>query len=98
MVQYPAEYKRSRFISDAFGEPDSLIKPHVLYKRPGANDQLRCRAYAALFDKVIDPADVKLIYKAVMCSLPTGDSRFKELIETELNRKLGYACKGRARS
>ncbi len=72
MVQYQAEYKWSSFRSNAFGEPDSLVKLYDLYKRPGATDELRCRAYAALFDKVIDPADVKLIHNAVMCSIPTN--------------------------
>jgi len=98
MVQHPAGYTGSSFTSIAFGEPDSLIKSHDLYKRLGATDELRCQAYASLFDKDIDHADVKLIHNAVMCSMPTGDSRFKEQIEKALDRRLGYACRGRPRS
>ncbi len=95
MTQHPVEYTWSSFRSNALGQPDPLIKIHEMYRRLGATHELRRQAYAALFDGVIDPDDVKLIHNAVMCSMPTGDSRFKEQIETVLKRKVGYLHRGR---
>ena len=95
MVQHPAEYKWSSFRFNALGEADPLIKTHEIYQRLGTTNELRCQAYTALFETVIDPDDVKLVRNAARCSMPTGDSRFKEQIEKALNRKVGYACRGR---
>ena len=98
MVRHPADYKWSSFRCNAMGQPDPLIKTHDVYKRLGATDTLRWQAYTALFDNVIAPDEVSLIRNAVMCSMPTGDSRFKAQIEKALNRKVGYACRGRPRT
>lgn len=97
MVQHPAEYKWSSFRFNAFGEPDQLVKTHEIYQRLGATDELRWQAYTALFDTVMDPGEVTLIRNAIACSMPTGDSCFIKQIEKALNRKVGYACRGRPR-
>ena len=97
MVKHPAEYKWSSFRSNALGEPDPLINTHDLYQRLGTTTELRCQAYTALFTTVIDPEDAKLIRNAARFSMPTGDNRFKAQIEKALNRKVGYAGRGRPR-
>jgi putative transposase len=97
MVRHPAEYRWSSYRFNAFGQPDPLVDPHQIYQHLGATDALCWQAYAALFDEDIDPDDVKLIRNAIQCSMPTGDSHFKEQIEKALNRKVGYAHRGRPR-
>jgi putative transposase len=97
MVRHPAEYRWSSYRFNALGQSDPLIVPHQIYQLLGTTDALRWQAYAALFNEDIDPNDVKLIRNAVLCSMPTGDNHFTEQIEKALNRKVGYAHRGRPR-
>lgn len=68
---------------------------HKAHERPGLNDPERQEACAALFEYAIDPDDANLIRAAALCSMPTGDSRFKAQIEQALQRRLGYVHRGR---
>ena len=50
---------------------------------------------ATLFETALNTADSQVIRNAVRFSIPTGDNQFKKQIERMLNRKVGYAYRGR---
>ena len=95
MVRHPADYKWSSYRANALGESNSLLQHHEIYHRLGVDNHQRQQAYAGLFDHLIESEDIKLIRNAARCSMPTGDNRFKKQIEKTLNRKVGYAHRGR---
>ncbi len=97
MVKYPADYQWSSYRCNAEGESNNLITPHEIYTCLGSNQESSFRAYASLFDGMLDHADIQMIRNGVRFSMPTGDSRFKQQIERVLNRKIGYAHRGRPR-
>jgi len=95
MVKHPADYQWSSYRANALGEANTLIHQHETYHRLGLDIHQRQKAYAGLFEHHINPDDIKLIRDSARCSMPTGDNRFKEQIERALNRKVGYAHRGR---
>jgi putative transposase len=97
MVSHPAEYRWSSYRCNAHGQACSLIRPHQLYLDMGHCNRDRQKAYADLFKSALDKKDVDVIRNAARFSMPTGDNRFKAQIEKALNRKLGYAHRGRPR-
>lgn len=97
MVKHPADYKWSSYKRNAQGEPDVVISSHEIYSRLGLSNDDRRQAYSSLFETNINREDVQVIRNATRFSMPTGDSRFKQQIEQMLNRKVGYAHRGRPR-
>ena len=97
MVNHPSEYKWSSYMCNAHGEVNRLICPHETYNRLGLSEKSRQQAYASLFEDVVDVNKIQVIRNAVQFSMPTGDSRFQHQIEQALNRKVGYAYRGRPR-
>ena len=97
MVKHPAEYRWSSYRCNAQGQSCKLISPHSTYCRMGANNETRQQAYAELFKYALEHKEEKLIRNAARLSMPTGDNRFKRQIEQALNRKVGYAHRGRPR-
>jgi len=95
MVKHPGDYKWSSYRANALGETNALLRHHDTYHRLGLDNHQRQQAYTGLFEHLIEPDDIRLVRNAVMCSMPTGDNRFKEQIESALNRKVGYAHRGR---
>ncbi len=97
MVDHPSRYKWSSHRCNAQGNADRLIRPHEIYLRLERCESSRRKAYAELFDNLLDPVDVRLIRHAARSSMPAGDNRFKIQIEEALKRKVGYAHRGRPR-
>ena len=97
MVKHPAEYRWSSYRANALGKTNELITQHEVYKRIGNCEASRQEGYARLFDRAIDPDDICRIQSTANCSMPLGNTRFKQQIETALKRKLGYAHRGRPR-
>ena len=97
MVKHPAEYRWSSYRANAFGEKDELITQHEVYQRLGNCEASRREGYTKLFDTAIDPDDARRIRSTASFSMPLGDSRFKQQIETALKRKVGYEHRGRPR-
>lgn len=95
MVKHPSEYKWSSYRCNALAEKNPLISHHLLYEALGLNVDNRLKAYQLLFDRDLEQHDIKLIKNSALFSMPTGDNRFKAQIEQALNRKLGYARRGR---
>jgi hypothetical protein len=50
MVADPTDYPWSSYPSNALGQPDDLVVPHLEYQRLGASDESRQLAYRALFN------------------------------------------------
>lgn len=95
MVTHPQAYRWSSYACNANGESNKLIQPHALYNALGLDATERLEAYRALFRHELDASVLGCIRNAAMFSMPTGDNRFREQIERVLNRKLGYAKRGR---
>jgi len=95
MVEQPSEYKWSSYMCNAHGESNRLISAHDIYNRLGSNKEERQQAYGCLFAVDIDVKETQFIRNAAHFSMPTGNSRFQQQIEQALNRKLGYAHRGR---
>ena len=57
------------------------------------NQTYRCTG--TLFSSKLEPHEVTLIRQSATFSMPVGISRFKKQIEKALNRKIGYAQRGR---
>ena len=95
MVSHPSLYKWSSYLCNAEGEANKLISPHETYCRLGLNRFDRQQSYALLFKNDVDTNKNRTIRNAVQFSMPTGDNLFKALIEQQLNRRIGYANRGR---
>ena len=97
MVKHPSEYQWTSYMSNAHGDVNKLITRHDVYTGLGLTEGSRQRAYAALFETVVDKNEIQLIRNAARFSMPTGDSRFQQQIERALKRKVGYSHRGRPR-
>jgi len=95
MVEHPSEYRWSSYRCNALAVKNPLISHHLLYEALGLNVEDRLHAYQSLFDYDLEQYDINLIKNSTMFSMPTGDNHFKDQIEQALNRKLGYARRGR---
>jgi putative transposase len=97
MVETPGEYPWSSYRANAFGEKDSLLTHHLLYRRLGADPAARQAAYRELFRTSLAPEQVHGIRAAWQTGTPLGNDRFREQIEAAVNKKVGYARRGRPR-
>lgn len=99
MVEHPADYLWSSYRCNAEDEANTLLQPHDAYMRlavAGDKAQRNC-VYKALFKTELDKDIVAKIRTSATCSMPLGDSCFKEQVEQHLNRKIGYQLRGRPR-
>ncbi len=94
MVNHPAEYPWSSYAYNALGKANELVVEHTLYKRLGANSQLSCEAYRALFDVAIPQKTIEEIREATNKSWVLGSDFFKETIEAKINRPMSPRGKG----
>ncbi len=97
MVRHPGDYRWSSYHHNALGHHDSLIRPHLLYQGLGCNKGTRHVAYRELFDIELPLEDIHRIRKAATFSMPLGDNRFREQVESALNRRIGQTYRGRPR-
>ncbi|MDD3449064.1 MAG: transposase [Gammaproteobacteria bacterium] len=97
MVEHPGDYRWSSYNHNAWGHPDPIISPHSLYLRLSRYRSDRLGAYRDLFDIELPPGDIHCIRKAASFSMPLGNNRFRDQIESVLNRRIGQAYRGRPR-
>ena len=95
MVETPDEYKWSSYRFNPWDISQTLITPHAIYDSLGHNATERCHSYRELFKIQLSEHDIHLIKNAAHYCQPVDDSRFKESIERQIGRKLGYARRGR---
>jgi len=98
MVKSPSEYPWSSFHCNALGQANTLITPHEIYTSLGISAEERTHAYRELYQSHLAKEDIHVIRNAAHYCHPTGDNRFKESIEQQIGRRLGYAKRGRPRS
>jgi len=95
LVSHPSEYRWSSYRYNASIEENKLIFRHHIYESLGLSREERAHAYRSLFSSKLEPHEVTLIRRSATFSMPVGSSRFKKQIEKALNRKIGYAQRGR---
>ena len=61
----------------------------------GHDTLTRQHAYRCLLETHLDVKDIHKIQAAVQFSMPLGNDRFKEQVESALGRAIGYSKHGR---
>ncbi|HRJ53900.1 MAG TPA: transposase [Candidatus Thiothrix moscowensis] len=94
MAEHPAEYPWSSYRFNALGKADSLVVPHPMYERLGANPAQQQQAYRDLFNTLLDATTLDQIREATNKSWVLGSEYFKEKIAASINRPVSPATKG----
>ena len=95
MVEHPGDYCWSSYRHHAITNSSLLIKDHEVFLRTGSTPEQRMHCYRELFCIGLDERDVHGIRQAAMFSMPLGNNRFKEQIESTLGQSIGYDKRGR---
>ena len=95
MVEHPADYRWSSFRANAYGEYNSVLTSHPVYRALAISSEDQRNAYYSLFEYEICTSDINKIRNSAQFSMPTGNNRFKEQIERAHQRKIGYAKRRR---
>lgn len=86
MVDRPSDYVWSSYSSNALGKQNSLITPHLLYKRLGNDRNERAKAYSSLFCLVIPEKTLDEMREATNKAWVLGSARFKNNLSKKLGR------------
>lgn len=95
MAEHPAEYRWSSYRGNAQGEPDALLKPHLLYHALGSDKTSRTAAYRELFRYQLEPGLVDEIRRATNGNYALGSAAFSEQISEALGRRVTPGKSGR---
>jgi putative transposase len=95
MVARPGDYRWSSYRFHADGIPDKLLSTHDQYKRLGNTSEERQQAYRELFRSELDSSELTEIRDTVNRGWPLGTERFKDQIETALQRVARAPKRGR---
>jgi REP-associated tyrosine transposase len=97
LVKDPSDYPWSSFRANALGETNALITPHKLYEGLGQNLEERQAAYRDLFRTPVNDETINEIRQATNGNFALGDEKFKEQIESLLDRRARPGRTGRPR-
>ena len=86
MARHPSEYPWSSYHANALGQEDTLLTPHVEYKRLGKTMSERYTAYRQLFRTRIPEKTVDEIRAATNKAWVLGCDRFKRRIAKQVDR------------
>ena len=86
MVSHPSDYLWSSYSFNALGQKDTLITPHLKYKRLGKTEKERQSAYQHLFRARIPEMTIEAIREATNKAWVLGSSRFKKRMSKKLKR------------
>ncbi len=95
MVRNPEDYLWSSYGHNACHRTDPLIEDHEIYLGLGGTPDECSRYYRAMFENKLNNKDLEAIRYSSHCNYLLGNDRFKDKIERTLNRKVGYAKRGR---
>jgi len=98
MVTQPQDYRWTSYAHHALGKPDELIEDHPLYLALGDTDETRRAAYRELFRYQLDDADITDIRVSLNKGLAVGAERFKDQIESVLERSVRPGQAGRKKA
>lgn len=88
MVNDPSSYPWSSYRYHANGEESSLVTPHELYGRMGADPLLRQRAYRELCADALDDDAVSEVRRATKSNLALGSETFTEQMADLMGRSM----------
>jgi putative transposase len=86
MAIHPGRYTWSSHRHNAYGEPDSLVTEHAVYRALGNASGPRQVAYRALFKKSLEGHAIDDIRRATNRGSALGDEPFCKHLATVLNR------------
>ena len=95
MVSLPEHYPWSSYRANGLGEDDPLLTPHLLYQQLASTEELRQKAYRALFKHHLEADVLETIRVCSQSGTPLGNDRFRAEVEQALNIKVGHARRGR---
>ncbi len=98
MVDDPAHYHWTSYRSNALGQPDARLTPHLLYLALGRTDRDRQAAYRSLFRAHLDRAAIDDIRLALNQSQPLGNAHFYAKIEQMTGMRREARPRGRPRN
>lgn len=94
MVENPETYRWSSYRHNAYGELDTLITPHALYRALGPRPADQQVAYRALFKAQLEAQTLEAIRNATNDGAVLGHDRFREQIEAALQRRVARLAHG----
>ncbi|MDP2751952.1 MAG: transposase [Rhodocyclaceae bacterium] len=94
MVDHPADYPWSSYRGNALGTNDELLTPHSLFLALGISTEERQAAYRALFETHLDGKTLDEVRSSINKAWVLGSEHFKNMIETQLNRRTSPIPKG----
>jgi putative transposase len=94
MVKHPAEYRWSSYAFNALGRENELLVPHQEYRRLGRNDEQRQLRYRQLFRSRLSAGVVNDIREATNKAWVLGNSRFKERVQAQIERRVEPIARG----
>ncbi|MEO6147547.1 MAG: hypothetical protein ABIT70_11000 [Sulfuriferula sp.] len=97
MVAHPAEYRWSSYRANAQGEPDALLKPHLLYEALGWDAASRQAAYRELFRYELERGLVDEIRRATNGNYALGNESFAAQVTAALGKRAVPGKSGRPR-
>jgi len=97
MVATPAYYRWSSHAANALGHSDPLLTPHHGYLALGFDQASRLDAYRTWVADAVSDEELELIRLRLQRQHAFGTHRFREMIEDQLQRRVGPAKIGRPR-
>ncbi len=97
MVTHPSEYPWSSYRFNALGQNDDCMTVHLLYLQLGETVTQRQAAYRALLKSRISDKTPDQIRACTNKAWVLGNDRFREKIESQLNRRATPLPRGGAR-
>lgn len=97
LVSKPGEYRWSSFRSNAYGQPDALVRRHAVYLALGRWDSIRREAYRALFETPLDSPVLDAIRRATNKGVVLGFDDSRSELERTLGRPLSRGRRGEDR-
>lgn len=86
MVAAPDQYPWSSHLANAHGHDDPRLSLHPVLASLASTREVRQRYYQALFDEVLDEAQMQEIRNYLQQQRALGSTRFQADIEAQLGR------------
>ena len=97
MVTHPADYRWSSYRANGQGEPDVVVRPHLVYTALGSDAAGQQAAYRELFRFDLEPGLIDEIRRATNGNYALGNKRFSDEVTAVLGRRVTPGRPGRPR-
>tara|TARA_R110002110_G_scaffold301156_1_gene515069 strand:+ start:21203 stop:21577 length:375 start_codon:yes stop_codon:yes gene_type:complete len=98
MVKLQSDYPWSSYLANTGLSSRENLVPHASYQALSPNKERREQTYRDLFQGELEENLLSEIRQSTQFSMPLGNKRFHQEIETALGRRLGQACRGRPKA